>query len=417
VVLSALLVCSALKVYLATRTYGTTDVRLFTTFADGIREHGPIQIYGREKTPPALPYNHAPLTGWLLVGLNWLTDHGIAPFRVLIRLPAILADVVTTLVVFELVRAYRSVRAATYAAVAVACSPALGMISGFHGNTDPVFVMFTLLSLYLLAVRRLPALAGLSFAIGLSVKLVPIVVLPALLVLAARSGRRRLYTFVACSGAFLALLWVPVLLARWTPFRHNVIGYTGGTPRVWGIVQFGRWAGMSEEWLAHLYGSGRFGLLLIVAGVPAFIVWRRPTAAIPAVSLSLVLLQLLNPSSATQYLAWPAAAAMLVSVPAGIVYNLGAGLYLVHIYNRWNQAWPWHWWEASASGPTPGEIKEGAIVWASLLCVTLVGLWSVRAGRTPPIDGVPVQPMGDEPKAARLAVGAEPYPGRSPEVT
>ena len=51
----------------------------------------------------------------------------------------------------------------------MAVSPVLFVISGFHGNTDPVFVMFALLSVYLLSDRRAPALAGLSIAIALSV--------------------------------------------------------------------------------------------------------------------------------------------------------------------------------------------------------------------------------------------------------
>jgi hypothetical protein len=35
----------------------------------------------------------------------------------------------------------------------LAWSPALGIISGYRGNTDPVSIMFALLALYLLVVR------------------------------------------------------------------------------------------------------------------------------------------------------------------------------------------------------------------------------------------------------------------------
>jgi Gpi18-like mannosyltransferase len=58
------------------------------------------------------------------------------------------------------------------AAVLVGWSPVLFVASGFHGNTDPLFVMFALLSVYLLVVCDRPLAAGLVFAIAVSIKLV-----------------------------------------------------------------------------------------------------------------------------------------------------------------------------------------------------------------------------------------------------
>jgi len=192
----------------------------------------------------AAPYNHPPLIGWMLVVINDLVSHRFN-FPFLIRVPASVADVVTTLLIFELLRVRRSLREATAAALLVACSPVLFIISGFHGNTDPVFVMFTLLSVYLLINRPWPALpwvssalAGVAFAVAVSVKLVPIVVLPTLLLLAARLGRRQLASFVVGSGAVMLPLWGPVVLRQWQPFRTDVLGYAGIATRQWGPVEF-----------------------------------------------------------------------------------------------------------------------------------------------------------------------------------
>src|SRR5450631_4283013 len=119
----------------------------------------------------------------------------------------------------------------------VACSPILVIISGYHGNTDPVFTMLVLLSVYLLADRRAPALAGVALALALGVKIVPIVVVPCLMIYALGKGRATLLRFVAGFGAASALFWVPALLEQWSAIRRNVLGYSGSTDHEWGIAQ------------------------------------------------------------------------------------------------------------------------------------------------------------------------------------
>ena len=152
---------------------------IWGVFAQGVRDFGPVGIYGHHFEVSL--YNHGPLAGWFLLAINWLLDHHVTSFPFLIRLPACLADFVTALLVFELVRLVRSPRDAAVAAVLVAWSPVLFVISGFHGNTDPVFVMFALLSVYLLVVRGWALAAGVAFGIAVSIKLVPVVLAPLLL--------------------------------------------------------------------------------------------------------------------------------------------------------------------------------------------------------------------------------------------
>ena len=131
VVLGAALLTTVVKLVIAASTFGTTDVLLWRDFAQSVRENGPVGIYGHQFL---LVYNHAPLSGRLLVAINWLTVHGFGGFPTLIRVPASVADVATTVLVFELVRLYRSVGQAGIAAVLVAVSPMLIIVSGFHGS-------------------------------------------------------------------------------------------------------------------------------------------------------------------------------------------------------------------------------------------------------------------------------------------
>src|SRR4051812_44315987 len=126
-VFGVVLAATVVKLILAATTQGTNDVFNWAQFAQGVRQYGPIDIYGHRflvGTHLFPVYNHPPLMGWMLVLFNKLDDLGI-PFRFMIRVPATLADIVTTLLVFELVRSRRSLLEATIAGVTVAASPAL----------------------------------------------------------------------------------------------------------------------------------------------------------------------------------------------------------------------------------------------------------------------------------------------------
>jgi 4-amino-4-deoxy-L-arabinose transferase-like glycosyltransferase len=370
------LAAAACKLLIAANTLGTNDVFNFYEFAKGVREFGPIGMYGHHMVEGrhAFPvYNHPPLIGWMLATINWLTDHTDLSFQFLIRVPASLADIVTTVLVFELVRIRKSLDEATAAAVFVACSPALIIVSGFHGNTDPVFIMFTFLSFYLLFTNRPAFLAGLAFAAAMSVKIVPIVALPVLLLVAVRSGRRRVVQFLVGSAVVFVILWVPVLMHRWTPFTHEVLGFKGYSGR-WGIVEIAKLAGFSTSAVRTLQDSGRTLLLLASAGIPLFVAWRRKEETIPAFGLSFVLVLLLSTGTAGRYLVWAVAAAFLINFWAAAVYDLASGLFLLVVYSRWNGAPPWGWNSAGATPWTHFEVFMAAIAWCTLLAVAVLGI-------------------------------------------
>jgi 4-amino-4-deoxy-L-arabinose transferase-like glycosyltransferase len=393
------------KLWMAATTFGTNDVLHWEGFAAGVRRAGPIGIY---RLHFALPYNHPPLVGWMLVAMNHLGSLGLSlPF--LIRAQSSLADVVTALLIFEMVRPARGLRAATAAGVLVAFSPVLLIISGFHGNTDPVFVMFAMLSAYLLVCPRWPgrpwlspALAGASLGVAMSIKLVPVVMIPVLLLLAWRLGRRHLAAFVAGAGVVLVPLWTPVLLREWRPFRAHVLGYAGGPLHPWGITEFLASASVGPSVVSFLVGPGRFLILAVSALLPvALLLWRRD-AVLPAVGLTLVLFFLLSPAWGTQYLSWPVAAAYLIDFRAATAYNLTAGALLADVYNRWSGGLPWNF--AHAKALVPSEISLLAVVWTMLLLVAINGLRRVArpAGRT--VAAQAVGQANSRPPAAQEAV-------------
>jgi glycosyl transferase family 87 len=388
VVLAVAVVATAVKLRVAATTFGTNDVRSWLSFGDGVREFGPVDLYGHRFFSL---YNHPPLSGRMLVAVNWLADHGVAEWIFLIKVPAVLADLVAAVLVFELVRLRRPVTEAAWAAGLVVCSPVLVVVSGFHGNTDPLFVMFVLLSAYLLVVRRWALPAGVAFGLAVSVKLVPVVVLPLLLVVLVRMGWRRFLAFgVGGLGAALPL-WLPVVVRRWTEFKRDVLGYNGITAREWGLNQFAVLADVPESVTSWLVGPGRFVVLVLSAALPALVAWRRPTRFAPAaIGLSLGLFLLLSPAFGMQYLVWPLAAAYFVDFWAATVYNVVASVFVLVVYTYWTGAPIWDWWEAKGQLFRPVDSVFMVLTWVALAVVMIFGL--ARPGKRPDDEDAPAEP-------------------------
>jgi 4-amino-4-deoxy-L-arabinose transferase-like glycosyltransferase len=367
-VLGLALLLLVLKAIIAARTYGTNDIRHWTDFVNGVAERGPVGVYGINFERSF--YNHPPAIGYFLQLVDLGRHHGLS-IGFSIRTVASLADVGTALLVFEILRRRRSLREATWAACLVAASPVLVIISGFHGNTDPIFVLFTLLALHLLADRDKPLAGGLSMGLAIGIKIVPVVAIPALLVLAFIRGRRSLFRFGAGFLISFGITWLPALISEGRPVREHVLGYAGSGISQWGLIQVGHWF-HDPAWADFLTDSGRFPIVLLCALVPAALVWRRPAMAAEAVGLSLVAFLFLSPAFGCQYLVWAMAAAYLLDFGWATAYNLGAGLVLFKIYTRWAHGFPWN--HADYWGLVGIELIGALLLWGCLGVLAVLGV-------------------------------------------
>lgn len=362
------------KLVLAASTFGTKDMRHWADFLAGVRAAGPVDIYGL--TFPLSFYNHPPLMGYVLWVVNGLRDIGISD-NFSIRALASLCDVGSAFVLLALLRRRRPLYQATLAAVLLAVSPVLLLVSGFHGNTDPDFAFLTLLGLYLLVDRRLPLWSGVALALAVGIKIVPVVVLPALAVYAWKRGGRELLLLAAGFAATFALTWGPPLLSQFQPVKAHVLGYAGNGSSLWGFMQIGHWLG-DPAWVGVLGDDGRFGLVLVCALLPALAVWWRPAVILPAVAWSLLVFLAFATTFGVQYLVWAVAVAYLVDLWWATAYNISAGVLLAVIYNRWSGGLPWDY-----ADPTPftdGE-KIGLLVpWAVLLVLTALATIAIIRG-------------------------------------
>lgn len=392
VVLGAGVLAFVLKVVVAFRTFGTGDIGRWQLFADGVRSAGPVGVYGL--TWPGSLYNHPPVIGYFLELVNGVRHLGPG-VGTSIRIAASAADVVSAVLVFELLRRRGALRVAAASGVLVAVSPVLFTVSGFHGNTDTIFTMLTLLSLWLLADLEAPVLAGAAMALALGVKIVPVVAVPALLVYAALRSRSTFWRFAAAGAGVFVVTWGPALVLQGRNVLADVIFYKGSDLRQWGLVQIGHWLG-DPFWVSVLVGPGRFVVLVLCCAVPAVFVWRRPELLSAAVGLSLASFLLLSPAFGVQYAAWPVAGAYLVSFAPATLYNAAAGTMLFVIYDRWSGGLPWN--RANASGFTDSEVAIGIAAWCALLLVVVTAGWKMAAAVRRP---TPTRPTGAAQRRTR----------------
>jgi hypothetical protein len=366
-VLVIALLALAPKLVIAAVTQGTDDVSYWMAFARGVALKGPVAVY--ELSFSSI-YNHPPLVGYFLEVVNELTLIGI-PVKFTIRALSSIADVASALLVFELLRTRRSLTIATLSGILVGASPVLFLVSGFHGNTDPIFLMLVLLSCFLLIDKRMGLLGGGVLALAIGVKLVPVVVLPTLFVYLLRRDRKRLAGALVGFAAVFLITWTPALLREWLPLKQNVIGYSGIWVREWGLVEFGRMAN-AQNVINFLIGPGKILAVALSALVPAALLWRRPERVLEALGLCLVGFLVFTPAFGVQYLAWPLAVAFLVDFWFAIAYNILGGLFLYNIYDYWSKGLPWN--EAHAMLFTPGQLVFGIVVWEFLIVLLCVGL-------------------------------------------
>ncbi|MFB7558078.1 hypothetical protein [Streptomyces brevispora] len=340
VVLVAAAVGLLTRMIIAANMPGPADVRIFAGFAKALTVYGPVRIY--EQPLPGLPvYNHPPLAGWMLLGLNSLSELGMS-FATLIRSPASIADFFCALLVFEIVRRRATLGKAVLCGVGVAASPVLIATSGYHGNTDEVAIMFALAAAHLLADRKSPLAAGVAAALSISVKFIPVVVVPALFVAALRGGRPVLVRFAAGFGALFALVWGPVLVTVPQHLKQNVLEYAGGSYRLWGLVRFADVLGLPDSVITFMQGGGHFLFVLVCVAAGVWLAWLRPAQLPGVVGVTLGLLLLLSTASGLQYLTWGAAGTFVLGFWEGLAYSCVVGLTAILGYSgssavRWSE--------------------------------------------------------------------------------
>lgn len=289
------------KLLLAFRTRGTVDVASFWEFGGQIREHGMPQLW---KSNPL--FNHMPLVGWSASVLRGIFPKDPQSFSFWWRVPAIAADLIAVWSVLRIARLED--RRARIAVMIFAASPVSFMVSGFHGNVDPIMTAF-LIAAAALAVGGNLLLSALALAVAFNVKAAGIIVAP--LFLAHWISRGAGMRFFVMASVFTLAGWAFPLLSGPGIFIRNVLSY-GGYWGTWGITYWLRQTGW-EPWSSIRFGeytaaqtAAIVPLKLIIIGTSLALAWRRRKGGdlVEGIAVLWLVMMTFAPSGAAQYLVW-----------------------------------------------------------------------------------------------------------------
>lgn len=215
---------AAIRFYLVVFTEGTADVANWEEHARGVNELGLFGYY--QSTPKA---NHPPVI-LEAESLLWRAAQvsGI-PFRILLRAPFAVLDLVAAFVLLNLLHFQRW----RFLLVAIYWLNPLSLIfSAYHGNTDSAVGFSLLLAVWLLLRGKIIS-SALALGIGFWIKLPGFLALPAFFFYLER-WRQRL-VFVLATAAVALVGYAPIFL-RPNVVAANVFAYHGGMLQTLGGV-------------------------------------------------------------------------------------------------------------------------------------------------------------------------------------
>jgi hypothetical protein len=201
-----------------------------------------------------------------------------------------------------------------------ALSPIAILISGFHGNTDPIMMFFVVAAVFF-AERGNAGRAGVAFGVACGVKLIPVIFAPAIL-LCLPGSRSRLKWMIASVAAWIALS-LPYIVRDPALILRTMLGY-GSATGLWGfslisvVLDAGRLYNPAAKWIA----------LLASACVPLMFK-RRLFAQCGLIALTFLFL---SPGFGLQYLTWAVPWTVLLSRRSMIAYHAVAGIFALTVY-------------------------------------------------------------------------------------
>jgi len=250
------------------------------------------------------------------------------------------------------------------------------MISGFHGNTDPVMIFFILLSIYFIEVHQRPLLAGIAFGMSLNTKGVGLILI--LVILFYLSGTRKKVQFIAAACLTFLIGSMPFILQNPILIAGKLTGYASSYGH-WGLSRL--LARLPDNLLiieASYSNWGKFSLIsaLVAASLYMNRYTRKPPLFLQC-GLILFLFMTITPGFGVQYLCWlvPFAA---IEFTASSLFYVASGIFLFMVYNHWSGGFPWYLADSVSRGDWRGSIIRFEIIcWSATALVCLIYFYKV----------------------------------------
>jgi hypothetical protein len=347
-IVSAAAAAFAGKLALALATYGTNDVYAWERFARW------SAIFGSGLYSADAAFNHPPSMIHVLAAMQWLAKTTGIFFPFWLRLPAILADAGSLWVVWRIFAPRFAEPAVRWSLLLMALSPVSILVSGFHGNTDPVVMFFLLLSVWA-AGEDTELRSGAAFGAAMCVKVLPLIVLPVLFFY-RREWRRRI-VFLCSAVIVMLVCWSPYVFRDPGPIFRQVIGYQSLYGH-WGLTWIAsHMTFFRDSWHDAFQAYGAY-LVLGVIAVSAWLVNRSPDRPSPYAQTGAAFFFFLTVTNGfgVQYLAWLAPWTVGVAIVPVTFFALAAGAFLFLAYNYWCGGLPWFLADSNYVGDFSGHL-------------------------------------------------------------
>ncbi len=328
-----------LRLVISWHSIGTNDARFWIEKANEIYASGLFNVYQNDAqlNNPPLPCE------WSQVALALSRGLGVS-FFFIFRLPAIAADLGSCLLLFKILSERNGEKAGLLGAVAFAwCLDAI-LVSGYHCYTDSVYSFPALAAAYFIADRRRFFVGGLVLAASINVKLIPVILIPAMFALCrTRLEFRQLFLGLAVG----ALPFLPPLLWATEGFYNHVICFKSQLD-LWGLAVAYAWSGISA---GNPFGSDAARLNYLTLGKDAVFAGAcllgltgrylrfSNNYVLPALVMAAFLI--LTPGFGVQYTVAALPLMFAADLLLGMMYGLLAGIFLLVIYIYfWTGTWP-----------------------------------------------------------------------------
>ena len=381
----AALVC---KILLTLATYGTNDVLFWEADLRKVEAEGGIALY-RDGAVPAWngktyrieAFNQPPFLIHLLKAWKVLSDNsGLPPIRFWLRLTSSVADFGMLWILCRILEAEK-LAVTQLNLILFALSPVSILVSGFHGNTDPVMILFVMIAVYLISAGRPILLAGLAFGMALNIKVAAVIFLPAVL-LYLGSWRRRA-VFCSCVGIAFFAGSIPEIIQDPALVVHKVFGYLP-VPGDWGFNLVARRisAGLRETY-------PRIGRPLALASVVIASIWihrRHPYVPLfVRCGLGAFTFLFFTPGFGSQYLIWVLPWWVILEGWDASVFYASSAAFLLLLYGAWSQFtfYLGNSLEPVARNPRILATIPEAICWLSIGALAIrIAQWKSDGGST-----------------------------------
>jgi Glycosyltransferase family 87 len=373
----------ALKTTIAFTTYGTNDVTTFERDLAKLQRQGAATLYREGITYISAdgaryknqPFIHPPFMLTVLGTWGLLAKLTGLPLGFWLRLTSSMADILSLVRVARLLKGLPHLKHTGLGLLAMALCPVSVVISGFHGNTDPVMIALVLLSVYWLQMRRALWMAGAAMGMALSIKIVPVIFIPA--VLMYLPGMRQRWRYLASVAAVFVLASLPYIVRDPILIGKTLMSYSS-TPGLWGFSVLSVFFrdNASWGWLFRSYVAG--GKILVLAAILCLSVAINLRPNKPPLVLQcgavVFLFLFLTPGFAMQYLAWLVPWVLALGIWPTLFFYAVSGAFVFVVYNDWCGGFPWY---AADALFRPWEVRHamlGLLCWAAVAVMLVLYL-------------------------------------------